>query len=361
MNVEIFCDSQLVSKRDANIRALSKKTVCLFGAGFYSREIEDLLSTYGVTVSCRIVDEEYKNENTLTIKQASERYGNFSCIPAICANPEELRHKIESSGLVRREDIHLIDCRFWREFAGIRDPEKIETLRSLHDQLSDDISRQTLRSFVNAKLTHYIDDLPTLRVLPQYFPACLPQFTPHKDDVIVDAGAFDGDTIRAMLTLMGEDFKPKEYHAFEPDQKNFAKLLEYSTLTGKDFIRPYNSGLWSQDTSLSFAGEGTTRSAVTVAGKATTRVIDLDQLKLKPTLIKMDIEGAEQNAILGAAETIRQYKPNLAITVYHSLDDLVSIPRLIKSLSADYRFFLRAHANYTEELVLYATNRKQFI
>ena len=73
------------------------------------------------------------------------------------------------------------------------------------------------------------------------------------------------------------------------------------------------------------------------------------------TYIKMDVEGAELLSLMGAEETIRKYKPKLAICVYHRFDDLLTIPKYIKSLSSEYKFYLRAHDKpYFFDLVLYA-------
>ena len=69
----------------------------------------------------------------------------------------------------------------------------------------------------------------------------------------------------------------------------------------------------------------------------------------------MDIEGAELPSLKGAENTIRHYKPKLAISVYHKYDDLFTIPKYIKSLNNEYKFYLRAHYKpYFNDLVLYA-------
>lgn len=74
----------------------------------------------------------------------------------------------------------------------------------------------------------------------------------------------------------------------------------------------------------------------------------------KVTYLKMDIEGTELKALLGAKETILRSKPKLAICVYHKPEDLIEIPLLLKGLVSDYRFFLRHYSNNDSETVLYA-------
>jgi hypothetical protein len=70
--------------------------------------------------------------------------------------------------------------------------------------------------------------------------------------------------------------------------------------------------------------------------------------------IKMDIEGAELPALQGAEETLRNFKPRLAISLYHRDTDLVDIPRYLNGLGLGYEFFLDHFTIHREETVLFA-------
>lgn len=72
------------------------------------------------------------------------------------------------------------------------------------------------------------------------------------------------------------------------------------------------------------------------------------------SFIKMDIEGAEMDALHGAAELIKSKKPKLAICIYHKLEDLWEIPLYIRSLVVGYDFYVRQHTPLYLETVLYA-------
>ena len=90
---------------------------------------------------------------------------------------------------------------------------------------------------------------------------------------------------------------------------------------------------------------------------------DLDDLVTsgsikKADFIKMDIEGAEQQALRGAEKSIRRFKPKLAITVYHSLEDFWEIPQWIAQLGLEYKLYLRHFTIHQEETVLFAKASK---
>jgi FkbM family methyltransferase len=70
--------------------------------------------------------------------------------------------------------------------------------------------------------------------------------------------------------------------------------------------------------------------------------------------IKMDIEGAELDALKGAERSLRAYRPRLAISLYHQLSDFITIPRYLESLGLGYRYYLDHHTIYLNETVMFA-------
>ncbi|STQ87043.1 FkbM family methyltransferase [Helicobacter muridarum] len=68
----------------------------------------------------------------------------------------------------------------------------------------------------------------------------------------------------------------------------------------------------------------------------------------------MDIEGAELEALKGAENTIKKYKPKLALSIYHRREDMLSIPKYLQSLNCGYRFYLRNFWWFSVDIVLYA-------
>ena len=97
-------------------------------------------------------------------------------------------------------------------------------------------------------------------------------------------------------------------------------------------------------------------SGVNAIGNTSVQALALDDLLeyKQASFIKMDIEGAEIDALTGAQRTLARDRPILAISAYHRASDLWTIPRLIKSMAPEYDLHLRRYAEDCWELICYA-------
>lgn len=178
------------------------------------------------------------------------------------------------------------------------------------------------------------------------------------DDWIVDAGAFDGDTLRHLHALSGGRYR--RIDCFEPDPTNFAALQASAAAYPAAVL--WRAGLWSTSGRLRFddaGGGGGHGGRVDGAGETEIDVLALDDLTdaphfINPTFIKMDVEGAELAALRGAARTIAARKPKLALSAYHKPEDLFALPAAIAALRPDYQFRLLHHSAGLFDTVLYA-------
>ncbi len=171
------------------------------------------------------------------------------------------------------------------------------------------------------------------------------------DEVIVDAGAFDGDTAMQFHRLSGGAYG--RIHCFEPDPANFAALRAATAALPR--VTAHQAGLWSSSGRLAFDGGGTHGSRVAEDGSSSIAVVALDDRPdLAPSFIKMDIEGAELPALLGARRTIATRRPKLALSAYHRPEDLFALPAAITALRPDYSLRLRHHSDGLFDTVLYA-------
>ena len=231
--------------------------------------------------------------------------------------------------------------------------------------LADDASREELRQQIRWRCTLDYGVLsPPRDPRNIYFEPDL--IRSRDDEVFIDCGAFDGDSVRAFLQQRGERFS--QVYATEPDPAN-RKAFDAFASDLPDAIRdritlwPYAVG--KESARVRFKATSTAGSKVDASGTYEAECRSLDDLLMErqvvPTYIKMDIEGAEPEAIEGAANTLRQHAPVLAACLYHRCDHLWRIPLLINKLAPDYKIFIRRYAEECWELVCYAVPASRLI
>ena len=179
-----------------------------------------------------------------------------------------------------------------------------------------------------------------------------------QDEVFVDAGFYNGDTTLAFIDKVNDKYK--HIYAFEPDKENYNSGLK-NTKHLKD-VALLNKGIYNTNTTLSFKSGEAGISQIKENGNSfihtTTLDYFFDKIKNKPSFIKMDIEGAEKQAIEGAKETIKNHLPKLAIAVYHQPADLYEITKQIHELNPHYNFKLGQYYGSISETILYAYPKK---
>ncbi|MCL2220375.1 MAG: FkbM family methyltransferase [Chitinispirillia bacterium] len=242
--------------------------------------------------------------------------------------------------------------------------ENTGRVNAIAELLADEKSKKTYLGLVKFRQTGLKKDFPSKYcVKRQYF---IDELRLSKEEVFVDCGAFNGDTIDAFLKHCGGY---KAIVAFEPDAGNFGVLTK--KYGDKPNIMPVNAGVYDKDGELLFEMRGNFWSllvdesktdgdvAESAAGsrfKVPVKKIDSAGIKEKVTLIKMDVEGSELKALHGAKETILRDKPKLAICIYHSNPEMVTIAEYIHQLVPEYKLYVRQHNLFPScaETVLYA-------
>ena len=189
-----------------------------------------------------------------------------------------------------------------------------------------------------------------------YFPRDI--MTLSDNEVLADCGAFDGDSIRVFLERTSRSFG--QIYAFEPDAMNRRALERYLFSlppSESDRIRVFPFGVSDHEGTVYFDASGTAGSRVTTDQSAgSIECCRLDDVLggISPTIIKMDIEGGEPDAVRGATQTIRTARPILAVCAYHKCEHLWTLPPIISAALPDDRVFLRRYAEECWETVYYA-------
>lgn len=238
---------------------------------------------------------------------------------------------------------------------------KAEDMRAAFAVWHDDSSRNEYVAQLRFRLQLDYEGLPDSAGGWQYFRENL--FSLSSDEVFVDCGAFDGDTIKDFLDDRKQAFG--SIVALEPDPANLEKLQRYVSLLPEGIrskITVLNLAAGAARHKVRFQATGTPASAVSLEGDVEVDCLPLDEILqgLAPTYLKMDIEGAEPDALTGAAKAIQESRPILAICVYHEPDHLWRIPLLMKALTKDYVFFLRPYRPEGWDLVCYGIPKERY-
>ena len=177
---------------------------------------------------------------------------------------------------------------------------------------------------------------------------------PMEDETYIDVGAYDGRTIKEFLKFCGRKYK--KIIALEPDESNYIQCSKFLKRENVDRIDLIKKGAWSKQDTLSFSPSDWS-SNVNTDGESMINVTTIDSLmgNSSATTIKMDIEGAELEALMGAKNTILKYKPRLLISIYHKPSDIIDIPAFILQQNNDYKLYLRhSRTDSPSDTVLYA-------
>ena len=239
----------------------------------------------------------------------------------------------------------------WLEGVGrMYDAQEIKQLDQVKQYLEDDKSKNVIDTIVENRRTGN-GDFSNIYEENQYFVDDIISF--NSNEVLIDGGAYIGDTMEIYLQKCDNQFK--KIYAFEPDDNNYLKLKQIYQSDNR--IELIHAGLGRKHEELYFLSNGSSNTAGTVAQDGDYKVVidSIDEkVKDEVSFIKMDIEGYELDALKGARNTILQYKPKLAICVYHKAEDLYEIPQYIRELVPEYKLYLRHHSKGIAETVLYA-------
>ncbi len=227
-------------------------------------------------------------------------------------------------------------------------------LREVHALMADEVSRDLFVRQLRLRLRGDFLCLPMPDAEPQYFPNDI--YRPLADECFIDCGAFEGDTIRAFARRTDGRFR--KVIAFESDPKNFQAasnaVSSAPDLRGRVEVHPL--AVSASEGKVRFSGTGAGNASISEAGDMHVQCIALDEFLSgeQPTLLKMDIEGAELDALEGACALIRNASPVLAVCVYHTPEHIWRIPLRLHQLQPAYRLFLRAYCADGLDLVCYA-------
>ena len=190
------------------------------------------------------------------------------------------------------------------------------------------------------------------------------------DGNMIDCGAFVGDSIETYIQERESSYAAFGHiTAFEPDDGNFEALkrrisrLKSEWCISDDKITLYKAGVGAQ-TKTNFLSHSENSIGSMMVDNETANTIKVqicaidDIIKESYSFLKADIESYEYQMIFSLEKTIKKYKPNIAVCIYHSAFDMMHIPLLLHKMVPDYRMIVRQHNFHTSETLLYAWKDK---
>lgn len=277
-------------------------------------------------------------------------------------NPTELNKVLKEKEIIyvnANDCIFEMICNMDRRITWFKKNNILEVLDWLEDEESKKVYANIICNRIAPFLSEY--DYNELYSEGEYFSTDILKI--ENNEYYVDVGAFNGDTVERFLAYTRGH--ASHIYAFEMELENYnnlkctvERLINHYHIVPEKFSL-YNFGLWNCNQKLSYGKENCGSNESFCLFKTDNinyaEMVKLDDLVEKVTFIKMDIEGAEYNALMGAEKIIAKNKPKLAICIYHRLQDFWEIPSYIKSLSSQYKLYVRHHQNGTMGgTVLYA-------
>ena len=345
------------------------RPIVLFGAGALGRTVLAGLRRLGVEPrgladnNPKLWGEKVEGLRVFSAAEAAHRFGQDCCFVVTIFNGSRTRKQLGDLGCQHVAPFAALFWKYAEVFIPCNGidlprnlPPRADELRAVYGMLADEHSRREMCA--QLRWRYWLDDSgmpPPLAARDIYFPHDL--ITQFDREVFVDCGAFDGDTVRGFLEHAGSRFE--HIFPFEPDPGNRNLLQQSITAWGAAISSritavPFVVG--AQDGPAQFSADGSAGSHMTAGEGISVECRKLDNIAWThlPTYIKMDIEGAEPDALRGASELLRKHMPVLAICLYHRSDHLWQVPRYIHETAPGYELFIRRYAEDCWELVCYA-------
>ncbi len=328
----------------------AKKPLVLYGMGDGADKLLSQLQRLGLRPAGIFASDEFVRGQyfaglpVLTYQQAKKSFGDMVVLvcfgterPEVLANIERIatEQELYAPHLPLFGD-SLLDEDFWRQ--------NQEALAAAAEVWADSASRAVYINYLSYMWTGRIDFLQKISSSRQ---AAWQLLALQPYETYLDLGAYDGDTVREFASSVQGSWR--KIWALEPDKKNFAKLQ--AGLVGLPNTQAWRAAVYQTSGELNFS-ELAGRNSSLQDGQHCRKLravwgISLDDLQREylqeiPTFIKMDIEGAEEKALLGGQKVLKA-RPKLAVAAYHRTEDIFRLPLLIKRLNPNYQLYLRHH------------------
>lgn len=316
--------------------------VVLYGMGDGADKVIAAFERYGIEISAVMASDGFVRGQTFhgfrvrTLAEVEKEFGDFAVALCFASQLPEVMSAIKTVAARHRTLVPSVPVFGDKLFDGEFINGNIDSMNAAYALMADDLSR---RVYENVLKFYHTGELSLLDAITTDKSEAFSLLGLGGNEVYVDLGAYNGDTIREML-----EFTHGRYaaiYALEPDKKNFKKLAKF--VDGMPHVYAYNAAAWSTDTELPFAAKAGRQSAISAAAETTVEARSVDSIlgKRPATIIKMDVEGFEREAIWGASQNIARNSPKMMVSLYHRNEDIFELPLLLKTINPNYKLYIR--------------------
>lgn len=328
----------------------ANKRIVVYGTGNGADKIIDVLDDKEIELSGIFASDDFARDRTFRgfkvkkYRDFCEEFEDFIVLVSFATQRDEVLENIYR--IANERELYAPDVPVFGE--GLFDysyfKENYYKFLRVYNRLSDDISRRTFVSTIAFKLTGKINYLKDCESTESDETTLLRSNIYNKN--YVDIGAYTGDTIEKYCSVFG---KNEELIAFEPDKKNFSKMLarfEKEQIT----CNCLNYVAWDKNEILKFYSNSG-RAGSADRNRSSDKYTEMqavkpdDYINIPVGYVKIDAEGSDVKALCGLTETIKKYKPFIKVAAYHRNEDYFAIPQTIDMINPNYKLYMR-HMKY---------------
>ncbi len=350
-------------------KQIIEKTVVIFCAGEYCMRFLNRLSTEELNKIAFIVDNDNDKQGTtlynIPIKSPIEiktlKPENTVVVIAVENSIPEIYEQICEMG-----EYNIMAARILINDILSQVAERLydtqDRIKQVTDLLYDEKSKWIYSEVIKRRMLYGECDFRDLIVRgdAEYRVPLIYGKNCPKDEIIIDCGAYNGDTLKKFADTYGP--RLKRIYAFECMEESIEHLsIAMTHVKNKSYspemvLMPY--ALSDHECKMKFAKTDKPNGSFLVGNREFAKsalyeseYVDVDVTTIDKviapdemiTFIKMDIEGSEFAALHGAEKIIKRCKPRLAISIYHNGDDYTRIPLYLKELVPEYNLAVRHH------------------
>lgn len=330
-----------------------QKPIFLYGTGNGADKILDVCIKYNISISGVFASNgfvrsrNFRNMPVQSLGDIEAAWGDdFTVLLAFGTALPDVWNGIQKVGqrhILRVPEVPLFGGELF-DFTYYK--THLPQLEEVYCLLSDGFSRELFEDMIAFRLTGKPIYLAKTENVSDSLASLLGQ---REIQTVLDCGAYTGDS----AGIFADVLHPAQILAVEPDPKTYQKLCLHAEMETRCRIRPIHAMVGEQNREVEFISSGSRASGIgeNIGGRAKRRIKPqviscrtIDTLlsgEDRIDLIKLDVEGEELQALLGAKDTIRIYRPALAVSLYHRTGDLFALPLMLRDMYPNAKFYLR--------------------